>query len=58
LTPVTPVVGVPEEEVSVSQTASQAAQHLVEISLAVAGTVFTNVCNRINDTAIDFPAVA
>ena len=31
---------------------------LVDISLAVAVTVFTNVFNRINDTAIDFPAVA
>lgn len=32
-------------------------QQLVEISLAVATTTFTNVFNRINDTAIDFPAV-
>src|SRR5262249_15190944 len=31
---------------------------LVEISLAIALTVFTNVFNRINDTAIDFPAAA
>ena len=31
---------------------------LVEISLAFATTVFTNVFNRINDTEIDFPAVA
>lgn len=30
---------------------------LVEISLAIAVTAFTNVFNRINDTAIDFPAV-
>lgn len=30
---------------------------LVDISLAVAVTTFTNVFNRINDTAIDFPAV-
>ena len=30
---------------------------LVDISLAVAVTVFTNVFNRINDTEIDFPAV-
>jgi hypothetical protein len=27
-------------------------------SLAFATTVFTNVFNRINDTEIDFPAVA
>lgn len=31
---------------------------LVEISLAFATTVFTNVFNRINDTEIDFPAIA
>jgi uncharacterized peroxidase-related enzyme len=31
---------------------------LVEISLAFATTVFTNIFNRINDTEIDFPAVA
>jgi uncharacterized peroxidase-related enzyme len=31
---------------------------LVEISLAFATTVFTNVFNRINDTDVDFPAVA
>jgi uncharacterized peroxidase-related enzyme len=31
---------------------------LVDISLAFATTVFTNVFNRINDTDIDFPAVA
>lgn len=31
---------------------------LVDISLAVAVTTFTNVFNRINDTVVDFPAVA
>ena len=31
---------------------------LVDISLAFATTVFTNVFNRINDTEIDFPSVA
>lgn len=30
---------------------------LVEISLAIAITIFTNVFNRINDTTVDFPAV-
>jgi len=30
----------------------------MEISLAFAITVFTSVFNRINDTEIDFPAVA
>lgn len=31
-------------------------QQIVEISLAIAVTTFTNVFNRINDTAVDFPA--
>jgi hypothetical protein len=31
---------------------------LVDISLAFMTTVFTNIFNRINDTEIDFPAVA
>lgn len=30
---------------------------LVDISLAIAVTAFTNVFNRINDTDVDFPAV-
>jgi len=30
-------------------------QALVEISLAIATTAFTNVFNRINDTTVDFP---
>jgi hypothetical protein len=58
LTPVTPVVGVPDEEVSAIKAAGSTDQPLVDLSRAIAGTVFTNVCNRINDTAIDFPAVA
>jgi uncharacterized peroxidase-related enzyme len=32
-------------------------EQLVDISLAIAVTVFTNVFNRINDTVLDFPAV-
>lgn len=31
---------------------------LVEVSLAIAVTSFTNIFNRINDTTLDFPAVA
>ncbi|HEY4252755.1 MAG TPA: carboxymuconolactone decarboxylase family protein [Roseomonas sp.] len=31
---------------------------IVDISLAIALTTFTNVFNRINDTTVDFPAVA
>jgi AhpD family alkylhydroperoxidase len=33
-------------------------QHLVDISLAIAVITFTNIFNRINDTDLDFPAVA
>jgi alkylhydroperoxidase family enzyme len=33
-------------------------QQLVAISLAFAVVTFTNVFNRINDTVVDFPAVA
>ena len=47
-----------DEEVSAIKAAGDTAQQLVEISLATDVTVFMNVCNRINDTAIDFPAVA
>jgi uncharacterized peroxidase-related enzyme len=32
-------------------------EQLVDIALAIAVTTFTNVFNRINDTAIDFPHV-
>jgi uncharacterized peroxidase-related enzyme len=32
-------------------------EQLVDISLAIAVTAFTNVFNRINDTAVDFPRV-
>ena len=39
------------------KTAGYTDQQLVEISLAIALTIFTNVFNRINDTDIDFPPV-
>jgi alkylhydroperoxidase family enzyme len=47
-----------DEEVSAIKAAGDTDQPLVEISLASAGTVFTNVCNRSNDNAIALPAVA
>lgn len=46
------------EECSAIKAAGYTDQPLVESSLASAGTVFTNVFNRINDTASDLPAVA
>lgn len=33
-------------------------RQLVEIALAVSAILFTNMFNRINDTVVDFPAVA
>lgn len=47
-----------EAEFSAIKAAGYTDAQLVEISLAIALTTFTNVFNRINDTAIDFPAVA
>jgi uncharacterized peroxidase-related enzyme len=45
------------EEFAAIRAAGYTDRQLVEISLAIAVTVFTNVFNRINDTVIDFPAV-
>ena len=47
-----------EEEFVAIKSAGYTDAQLVDISLAFAITVFTSVFNRINDTAIDFPAVA
>jgi uncharacterized peroxidase-related enzyme len=49
---------VPAEEFSAIKAAGYSDAQLVDISLAFATTAFTNVFNRINDTAVDFPAVA
>jgi uncharacterized peroxidase-related enzyme len=46
------------EDFAAIRAAGYSDAQLVEISLAFATTVFTNVFNRINDTDIDFPAVA
>jgi uncharacterized peroxidase-related enzyme len=48
---------VSDEEFAAIKAAGYSDAQLVEISLAFATTVFTNVFNRINDTEIDFPAV-
>jgi uncharacterized peroxidase-related enzyme len=49
---------VSNEDFAAIKAAGYSDAQLVEISLAFATTVFTNVFNRINDTEIDFPAVA
>ena len=47
-----------DEDFAAIKAAGYSGAQLVEISLAFATTVFTNIFNRINDTEIDFPAVA
>jgi uncharacterized peroxidase-related enzyme len=47
-----------DEAFSAIKAAGYTDAQLVDISLAMAVTAFTNVFNRINDTAVDFPAVA
>jgi uncharacterized peroxidase-related enzyme len=47
-----------EAEFQAIRAAGYTDAQLVDISLAIALTVFTNVFNRINDTEIGFPAVA
>ncbi|MGL6243393.1 carboxymuconolactone decarboxylase family protein [Pseudomonas sp.] len=46
-----------EDEYTTIRAAGYTDAQLVEISLAIAMTIFTNTFNRINDTDIDFPAV-
>lgn len=47
-----------QQEFDAIKAAGYSDQQLVEISLAIAVTTFTNVFNRINDTDVDFPAVS
>jgi alkylhydroperoxidase family enzyme len=49
---------VSDEDFAAIKAAGCSDAQLVEIRLAVATTVFTNVFDRINDTEIDFPTVA
>ncbi len=49
---------IPVAQFAAIKAAGYSDQQLVEISLAIAVTVFTNVFNRINDTEIDFPPAA
>ncbi|HXP01771.1 MAG TPA: carboxymuconolactone decarboxylase family protein [Luteibacter sp.] len=46
-----------EGEFAAIKDAGYTDEQMVDISLAMAVTVFTNVFNRINDTAVDFPSV-
>lgn len=49
---------VPEAAVGAIRAAGYTERQLVEIALAVSSITFTNLVNRINDTTVDFPAVA
>lgn len=49
---------VPEAAVGAIREAGYTERQLMEIALAVSSITFTNLVNRINDTTIDFPAVA
>jgi len=49
---------IPQDEFDAIRAAGYSDQELVDISLAISVTIFTNVFNRINDTTVDFPAVA
>ena len=46
------------EDFSAIKAAGYTDQQLVDISLAIAVITFTNAFNRINDTALDYPAAA
>lgn len=46
-----------EEELVAVKSAGYTNTQLIDISLAIALTTFTNVFNRFNDTDVDFPAV-
>ncbi|KVE00006.1 alkylhydroperoxidase [Burkholderia vietnamiensis] len=47
-----------EAAVDAVRAAGYTERQLIEISLAIASITFTNLVNRVNDTTLDFPAVA
>lgn len=49
---------VPAEAVEAIRAAGYTERQVIEINLAIASITFTNLVNRVNDTVIDFPAVA
>ncbi|TDV09202.1 carboxymuconolactone decarboxylase family protein [Paraburkholderia caballeronis] len=49
---------VPESEVAAIREAGYSERQLIEIALAITSITFTNLVNRLNDTTLDFPAVA
>ncbi|RQU76710.1 carboxymuconolactone decarboxylase family protein [Burkholderia cenocepacia] len=49
---------VPVAVVDAVRAAGYTERQLIEINLAIASITFTNLVNRVNDTTLDFPAVA
>jgi uncharacterized peroxidase-related enzyme len=49
---------VPVDAVDAILAAGYTERQLIEINLAIASITFTNLVNRVNDTVLDFPAVA
>ncbi|MFX1676098.1 carboxymuconolactone decarboxylase family protein [Paraburkholderia sp. A2WS-5] len=49
---------VAEAEVNAIRGAGYTERQIVEIALAITSITFTNLVNRVNDTTLDFPAVA
>ena len=49
---------VPIAVVDAVRAAGYTERQLIEINLAIASITFTNLVNRVNDTTLDFPAVA
>jgi uncharacterized peroxidase-related enzyme len=49
---------VPAAELGAVREAGYTERQVIEVCLAVASITFTNLVNRVNDTTLDFPAVA
>ena len=49
---------VPAEELGAVREAGYTERQVIEVCLAVTSITFTNLVNRVNDTTLDFPAVA
>lgn len=49
---------VPVEALEAFRDAGYTEQQVVEVTLVIASITFTNLVNRVNDTTLDFPAVA
>jgi uncharacterized peroxidase-related enzyme len=48
----------PAQELNAVREAGYTERQVIEIALAIAAISFTNIVNRVNDTTVDFPAIA